>query len=161
MKSSKVSTQIFEGQKPGTSGLRKKVKEFFAPNYTENFIQCTLDAIDRKVIQGCTLVVGGDGRYGVPETVGKIIQIAAANGVGKLIVGQRGIFSTPALSCAITKYRADGGIILTASHNPGGPNADFGMKFNMENGEYIKGTNILINSLHGVTGPYVEKIFRR
>ncbi|XP_013419467.1 phosphoglucomutase-1 [Lingula anatina] len=131
--SSEVETKPFEGQKPGTSGLRKNVKVFQQGNYTENFIQCTLDALGEK-LAGSTLVVGGDGRFFGKEAVGIIVQMAAANGVSKLLIGQNGILSTPAVSCVIRKYGTDGGIILTASHNPGGPNGDFGIKFNIANG---------------------------
>ncbi|VDM36520.1 unnamed protein product [Toxocara canis] len=182
-----VSTKPYEGQKPGTSGLRKRVPEFQKQNYTENFIQCTLDAGLGDKKKGAVLVVGGDGRFLCPETVKVIIQIAAANGLHKLIVGQKGFLSTPAVSCLIRKREINGrvvflasfcciaallevycnchsefavlslsaciractvclglscasgnvingGIILTASHNPGGPKADFGIKFNCENG---------------------------
>ncbi|XP_047992309.1 phosphoglucomutase [Leguminivora glycinivorella] len=128
-----VNTTPFEGQKPGTSGLRKKVKVFLQENYTENFIQSILDA-NKDSIVGSTLVVGGDGRYLVKEVVDKIIKISAGNGVGKLLVGQNGILSTPAVSCIIRKYNTLGGIVLTASHNPGGINNDFGIKFNCSNG---------------------------
>ncbi|XP_046629962.1 phosphoglucomutase [Neodiprion virginianus] len=128
-----VPTKVHEGQKPGTSGLRKAVKVFTQEHYTENFIQSILEALGDR-LTGCTLVVGGDGRYYGKEAVAKIIRIAAANGVGKLIVGQNGILSTPAVSAIIRKYKTLGGILLTASHNPGGPDADFGIKFNCENG---------------------------
>ncbi|KAA1470218.1 phosphoglucomutase [Dentipellis sp. KUC8613] len=126
-----IPTKPFEGQKPGTSGLRKRVKIFQQQHYTENFIQSIFDAIPLK---GATLVVGGDGRYYSPEVVQIILQIASANGVAKLIIGKDGILSTPAASNVIRKYKANGGILLTASHNPGGPNADFGIKYNVENG---------------------------
>ncbi|KAL4705177.1 hypothetical protein ACJJTC_018423 [Scirpophaga incertulas] len=128
-----VNTTAYEGQKPGTSGLRKKVKVFIQENYTENFIQSILDA-NKNAIVGSTLVVGGDGRYLVKEVVDKIIKISAANGVAKLLVGQNGILSTPAVSCIIRKYKTLGGIVLTASHNPGGIDNDFGIKFNCSNG---------------------------
>ncbi|XP_045774674.1 phosphoglucomutase [Maniola jurtina] len=128
-----VSTNPYEGQKPGTSGLRKKVRVFLQENYTENFIQSILDA-NKKAIVGSTLVVGGDGRYLVKEVVDKIIKISAGNGVAKLLVGQNGILSTPAVSHIIRKYQTLGGIVLTASHNPGGINNDFGIKFNCSNG---------------------------
>ncbi|KAF9788786.1 hypothetical protein SFRURICE_018362 [Spodoptera frugiperda] len=130
-----VDTNPFEGQKPGTSGLRKKVKVFLQEHYTENFVQSILDA-NKDSLPGCTLVVGGDGRYLVKEVVDKIIKISAANGVGRLLVGQDGILSTPAVSCIIRKYKALGksGIVLTASHNPGGIDNDFGIKFNCANG---------------------------
>lgn len=133
MKSVTVSTTPYDDQKPGTSGLRKKVKVFQKQNYTENFIQATLSAMGDKLI-GSTLVVGGDGRYYVKEAVDLIAKISAANKVRKLIIGQNGILSTPATSCIIRKRHTDGGIILTASHNPGGPDEDFGIKFNIENG---------------------------
>uniref|UniRef100_A0A0N5C2G7 phosphoglucomutase (alpha-D-glucose-1,6-bisphosphate-dependent) n=1 Tax=Strongyloides papillosus TaxID=174720 RepID=A0A0N5C2G7_STREA len=129
-----ISTKPFPGQKPGTSGLRKKVAEFQQPNYTENFIQCILDGGLGEKKHGSTLVVGGDGRYLCPETVSLIIKISAANGISKLIVGKDGILSTPAVSNLIRKNKTSGGIILTASHNPGGPKNDFGIKFNCSNG---------------------------
>ncbi|XP_063829312.1 phosphoglucomutase [Ostrinia nubilalis] len=128
-----VPTNPYEGQKPGTSGLRKKVKVFLQENYTENFIQSILDA-NKADIVGSTLVVGGDGRYLVKEVVDKIIKISAGNGVARLLVGQNGILSTPAVSYIIRKYKTLGGIVLTASHNPGGINNDFGIKFNCSNG---------------------------
>ncbi|KAK7583966.1 hypothetical protein V9T40_004929 [Parthenolecanium corni] len=128
-----VPSRVYEGQKPGTSGLRKAVKVFQQENYTENFVQCILTAIGPK-LKGCTLAVGGDGRFFGKEAVNIIIKIAAANGVGKLVIGQHGILSTPAVSCIIRKYKLTGGIILTASHNPGGPDNDFGIKYNTENG---------------------------
>ncbi|XP_011140816.1 phosphoglucomutase isoform X2 [Harpegnathos saltator] len=128
-----VNTRVYEDQKPGTSGLRKAVKVFQQEHYTENFIQAILQALGDQ-LPGCTLVVGGDGRFYGKEAVAKIIRIAAANGVRKLIVGQNGILSTPAVSTIIRKYKIQGGIVLTASHNPGGPDADFGIKFNCDNG---------------------------
>jgi phosphoglucomutase len=129
-----VATKPFEGQKPGTSGLRKKVKEFAAPNYTENFVQCILDSVGESVIKGSLLVVGGDGRYFLKEAIDLIVRISAANGVGRLLIGQNGILSTPAVSSLIRFNKANGGIILTASHNPGGPENDFGIKYNCDNG---------------------------
>lgn len=126
-----VSTKPYDGQKPGTSGLRKRVKVFQQEHYTENFVQAILDSIQPE---GFTLVIGGDGRYFSPEAVQTIIKIAAANKVAKLIIGADGILSTPAASNVIRKYKADGGILLTASHNPGGPNNDFGIKYNVSNG---------------------------
>ncbi|KAJ8682070.1 hypothetical protein QAD02_017862 [Eretmocerus hayati] len=128
-----VNTVSFEGQKPGTSGLRKAVKVFQQEHYTENFVQAIFDALGKN-LEGSTLVVGGDGRYYGKDAVQKIIKIAAANGVSKLLVGQDGVLSTPAVSTIIRKYKTLGGIVLTASHNPGGPNGDFGIKFNCENG---------------------------
>ncbi|CAJ0951411.1 unnamed protein product, partial [Mesorhabditis belari] len=133
-----VDVKPFEGQKPGTSGLRKRVKEWQQEHYTENFVQAVLDGGlgDKKV--GSTVVVGGDGRFLCVEAVNAIIKISAANGIGHLIVGQNGFFSTPAVSGIIRAgfqgKPIDGGIILTASHNPGGPKGDFGIKFNCENG---------------------------
>lgn len=128
-----VATAPFEGQKPGTSGLRKKVKVFAEKNYTENFVQCILDSVGDS-IKGSTLVVGGDGRYFLKEAIDLIVRIAAANGVSRLLIGQDGILSTPAVSSLIRFNKANGGIILTASHNPGGPENDFGIKYNCENG---------------------------
>jgi phosphoglucomutase len=129
-----VTTKPYQGQKPGTSGLRKRVPEFQQENYTENFIQCILDGGLGQNKKGAVLVVGGDGRYLSPQATNIIIKIAAANGISKLIIGQNGVLSTPAVSTLIRKKRTNGGIILTASHNPGGPKADFGIKFNCENG---------------------------
>ncbi|MEM6593132.1 MAG: alpha-D-glucose phosphate-specific phosphoglucomutase, partial [Cyanobacteria bacterium P01_C01_bin.73] len=127
-----VSTQPFADQKPGTSGLRKQVPVFQKPNYLENFIQSIFDSLTG--IQGKTLVLGGDGRYYNRQAIQTILKMAAANGFGKVLVGQGGILSTPAVSCIIRKYQAFGGIILSASHNPGGPEGDFGVKYNTENG---------------------------
>ena len=127
-----VSTQQFEGQKPGTSGLRKKVVEFQQPGYLENFVQAIFNTI--APCEGKTLVIGGDGRFYNREAIQVIIRMAAANGFARLLVGQGGILSTPAASCVIRKQQACGGIILSASHNPGGPDGDFGIKFNAENG---------------------------
>ena len=127
-----VSTTPYPDQKPGTSGLRKKVPVFQQPNYPENFIQSVFDVLEG--FAGRTLVVGGDGRYLNREVIDKAIRIAAANGFGKVIVGQGGILSTPAASNLIRKYKAFGGLILSASHNPGGPHEDFGIKYNIGNG---------------------------
>lgn len=129
-----VSTSPFEGQKPGTSGLRKRVKVFSQPHYTENFVQAILSSIPSPGVKGSTLVVGGDGRYFSIPAIQSIIRLCAGNGVSKLIIGANGILSTPAASHVIRSYKATGGILLTASHNPGGPDADFGIKYNMENG---------------------------
>uniref|UniRef100_H2YQX7 phosphoglucomutase (alpha-D-glucose-1,6-bisphosphate-dependent) n=1 Tax=Ciona savignyi TaxID=51511 RepID=H2YQX7_CIOSA len=127
------TTTPYSDQKPGTSGLRKNTQVYMTQKYyTENFIQSILMCIDG--LEGCTLVVGGDGRYMVKDVIQQSIKIAAANGVSKLIIGQNGILSTPAVSGLIRKYSATGGIILTASHNPGGPNGDFGIKYNIANG---------------------------
>ncbi|KAM0790211.1 hypothetical protein ACM66B_005525 [Microbotryomycetes sp. NB124-2] len=129
-----VNTTPYKDQKPGTSGLRKRVTVFQQDNYTENFVQAILSGIPAPGADGATLVVGGDGRFYSPECIQKIIKIAAGNGVKHLIVGQNGIFSTPAVSHVIRARNATGGILLTASHNPGGPNADFGIKYNIGNG---------------------------
>uniref|UniRef100_A0A8D1M8X5 Phosphoglucomutase 1 n=1 Tax=Sus scrofa TaxID=9823 RepID=A0A8D1M8X5_PIG len=129
------TTAPYYDQKPGTSGLRKKTYFFEAkPCYLENFIQSIFFSIDLKDRQGSSLVVGGDGRYFNKSAIETIVQMAAANGIGRLVIGQNGILSTPAVSCIIRKIKAIGGIILTASHNPGGPNGDFGIKFNISNG---------------------------
>ncbi|GJJ72295.1 phosphoglucomutase [Entomortierella parvispora] len=128
-----IPTKPFEGQRPGTSGLRKRVKVFQQEHYTQNFIQATLEAIPTGA-KGATLVIGGDGRYFSPEAVQMIIRIAAGNEVSKLIIGQNTILSTPAASNLIRLRKATGGILLTASHNPGGPDNDFGIKYNMSNG---------------------------
>ncbi|KAG0345773.1 Phosphoglucomutase-2 [Podila humilis] len=128
-----IPTASFEGQRPGTSGLRKRVKVFQQEHYTQNFIQATLDAIPTGA-KGATLVVGGDGRYFSKDAVQMIIRIAAGNEVSKLIIGQNTILSTPAASNLIRIRKATGGILLTASHNPGGPDNDFGIKYNMSNG---------------------------
>ena len=125
-------TKPFSDQNPGTSGLRKKVRIFQQPNYLENFVQSIFDTLDD--FQGKTLVIGGDGRYYNRQAIQTILKMAAANGFGKALVGRNGIFSTPAASCVIRKYQAVGGIILSASHNPGGPENDFGIKYNADNG---------------------------
>lgn len=127
-----VSTKPFANQKPGTSGLRNKVTAFKQPGYLENFVQSTFNSLDN--IAGKTLVVGGDGRYYNKVAIQTIIRIAAANKFAKIIIGHNGILSTPAASCVIRKYKAFGGVILSASHNPGGPNGDFGIKYNISNG---------------------------
>ncbi|KAL8600768.1 hypothetical protein ACOMHN_055963 [Nucella lapillus] len=129
-----MPTRTYEGQKPGTSGLRKPVKTFQQEHYTENFVQCSLRAGLGSKLKGSVLVVGGDGRYFLRDVMQIVIQICAAHGVSKLIVGQNGILSTPAVSCMVRKHRTDGAFILTASHNPGGKDADFGIKFNCTNG---------------------------
>lgn len=127
-----VATQPFTDQKPGTSGLRKQVQVFQKPHYLENFVQSIFDSLEGY--QGKTLVVGGDGRYYNRQAIQTILKMAAANGFGRVLVGRGGILSTPAASCVIRKYEAFGGIILSASHNPGGPDGDFGIKYNISNG---------------------------
>lgn len=141
-----VATKPIEGQKPGTSGLRKKTAIFMATGYLENYTQSIFDGIGG--VRGKTLVVGGDGRYFNDRAIGTILRMAAANGATKCIVGQGGLLSTPAASHLICKRQADGGLILSASHNPGGPDADFGLKYNGPNGG---------PATEGVT----EKIFAR
>ncbi|MGV7032004.1 alpha-D-glucose phosphate-specific phosphoglucomutase [Methylobacterium symbioticum] len=127
-----VPTTAFPDQKPGTSGLRKKVPVFRQPHYVENFVQAIFDTLPDKA--GATLVIGGDGRFLNRTVVQTTIKIAAANGFGRLLVGRGGLLSTPAASCVIRKSGALGGIVLSASHNPGGPDGDFGIKFNARNG---------------------------
>lgn len=127
-----VITQPFADQKPGTSGLRKKVTVFQQQHYLENFVQAIFDSIAAP--QGATLVLGGDGRFYNRHAIQVILKMAAANGFGRVMVGRGGILSTPAASCVIRKYKTFGGIILSASHNPGGPEGDFGIKFNSSNG---------------------------
>ncbi|CAH9092218.1 unnamed protein product [Cuscuta europaea] len=135
-----VETKPFEGQKPGTSGLRKKVKVFKQPKYLPNFVQATFNALGADKIRGATLVVSGDGRYYSKDAIQIIIKMSAANGVRRIWVGLNGLMSTPAVSGVIRERvaadgsKANGAFILTASHNPGGPNEDFGIKYNMENG---------------------------
>ncbi|VVT08000.1 Phosphoglucomutase [Sphingomonas sp. EC-HK361] len=125
-------TTPYDDQKPGTSGLRKKVRVFEQPNYAENFIQSVFDVVEDKA--GATLVIGGDGRYLNRSVIQRAIRMAAANGFGRVVVGQGGILSTPAASHLIRKRGAIGGLVLSASHNPGGPNEDFGIKYNIANG---------------------------
>ena len=127
-----VPTKPFDGQKPGTSGLRKKVRVFQQEGYAENFIQSVFDAVLPP--RGAALVIGGDGRFHNRTVIQQAIRMAAANGYGRVLVGQGGILSTPAASCVIRKHQASGGLILSASHNPGGPDEDFGIKYNIANG---------------------------
>ncbi|HEY8887615.1 MAG TPA: alpha-D-glucose phosphate-specific phosphoglucomutase [Gallionella sp.] len=127
-----VATAPFTDQKPGTSGLRKRVPVFQQARYLENFVQSIFDTI--AIPSGATLVLGGDGRYYNLVAIQIILKMAAANGFARVLVGMGGILSTPAASCLIRKYRTHGGIILSASHNPGGPDGDFGIKYNGNNG---------------------------
>ncbi|MBF0324895.1 MAG: alpha-D-glucose phosphate-specific phosphoglucomutase [Alphaproteobacteria bacterium] len=127
-----IQTTPFDGQKPGTSGLRKKVKTFAQPHYLENFVQAIFDSIGE--VGGKVLVLGGDGRFHNRTACQTILKMAAANGFARVMVGRGGILSTPAASCVIRKYRTFGGIILSASHNPGGPDEDFGIKYNIPAG---------------------------
>ncbi|WP_102107016.1 alpha-D-glucose phosphate-specific phosphoglucomutase [Oceaniglobus roseus] len=132
MTAKSIQTKPIEGQKPGTSGLRKKTKTFMEPHYLENFIQAIWESIGG--VKGKTLVLGGDGRYFNDRAAQVILRMAAASGAKKVIVGQNALMSTPAASNLIRQKKTDGGIIMSASHNPGGPDEDFGVKFNMPNG---------------------------
>ena len=132
MKIKVVATEQIEGQKPGTSGLRKKVPVFQGEHYLENFVQAIFNGVEG--LAGGTLVLGGDGRFHNDTAIQIILRMAAANGVGRVLVGRGGILSTPAASCVIRKHGAAGGIVLSASHNPAGPQGDFGIKYNIANG---------------------------
>lgn len=132
MNAREVAINPFEGQKPGTSGLRKKVAVFQKPGYLEAFVQAVFDT--RPDLAGGTLVLGGDGRFFNREAIRIILRMAAANGIARVLVGQGGILSTPACSAVIRRRQANGGLILSASHNPGGPDGDFGIKYNIANG---------------------------
>jgi phosphoglucomutase len=127
-----ISTKPFTDQKPGTSGLRKRTAAFMVENYVENFVQSIFDSLEGYT--GKTLVIGGDGRYYNDVAIQKIIKIASANGFGAALVGQHGLLSTPGASHVIRKHNAFGGLVLSASHNPGGPEGDFGIKYNVSNG---------------------------
>jgi phosphoglucomutase len=134
-----IFTQALTGQRPGTSGLRQKTTVFMQPMYLENFVQALLDVlnngvVDGRYLRGQTLVLGGDGRFYNRAAVQTILKMAAANGVGRVLLGQGGILSTPAVSAVIRSRQAFGGIVLSASHNPGGPHGDFGIKYNASNG---------------------------
>lgn len=144
-----ISTTPIDGQKPGTSGLRKKTSVFMASPYLENYVQAIFDGIGG--VAGQTLVVGGDGRYFNDRAIDVIVRMAAANGARACIVGQGGLLSTPAASHLIRKRKADGGLILSASHNPGGPDADFGLKYNGPNGG--PATESLTEKIFNCTGP--------
>ncbi|XP_043720910.1 phosphoglucomutase, chloroplastic [Telopea speciosissima] len=135
IKISSVPTKPIEGQKTGTSGLRKKVKVFMQENYLANWIQALFNSLSPEDFKNGLLVLGGDGRYFNREAAQAIIKIAAGNGVGKILVGRDGIMSTPAVSAVIRKQKANGGFIMSASHNPGGPEYDWGIKFNYSSGQ--------------------------
>ena len=132
MKISKIHTESYSDQKPGTSGLRKKVSVFQQNHYLENFVQSIFHTATE--LNGNLLILGGDGRYYNSQAIQIILKMAAANGIKHVMVGENGLLSTPAVSCLIRKYNAAGGIILSASHNLGGPDGDFGIKFNISNG---------------------------
>jgi phosphoglucomutase len=157
-----VATKPFVGQRPGTSGLRKKVTVFEQPGYLENFVEAIFETLGE--CGGITLVLGGDGRFFNRSAIQVILHMAAAHGVGKVLVGRGGIMSTPAVSCLIRKHGAFGGIILSASHNPGGPHGDFGIKYNIENGgpapekitEAIYSNTQTINHYHISDAPPVD-----
>ncbi len=127
-----IKTAAFSDQKPGTSGLRKKVSTFRSPHYLENFVQAIFDALPAE--RKNSLLIGGDGRFYNREAIQIILRIAIANGFKTILIGKAGFVSTPAASLLIRKYKLDGGVVLSASHNPGGPDGDFGVKFNIHNG---------------------------
>ncbi len=157
-----IATQPFQDQKPGTSGLRKKVKVFQKPHYLENFVQSVFDT--QRDCAEAPLVVGGDGRYYNRQAIQIILRIAAANGCLRVLLGRGGIFSTPAVSHLIRKHQARGGLILSASHNPGGPDEDFGIKFNTPNGgpapekvtEAIYSASLHIQRYHTLNTPDIN-----
>lgn len=158
-------TTPIPGMKPGTSGLRKKVTVFQQPNYLANFVQSVFDAVrPPEGFAGQLLVVGGDGRYFNLEAIQQVLKMAAANGFARVMVGQNGLLSTPAASCVIRKHRAFGGLILSASHNAGGPAGDFGIKFNAANGgpapeqvtDAIHAASLNISRLLSVDAPDVD-----
>src|SRR5437763_3771757 len=137
MRALSIPLTPFPDQRPGTSGLRKRVAVFRQSGYLEAFVQPIFDALPEAIGEGAagkTLVLGGDGRFFNDEALQIILRMMAANGVGRVLVGRDGLLSTPAASAVIRKHRAFGGIILSASHNPGGPEGDFGVKYNTANG---------------------------
>ena len=152
-------TQPYPGQRPGTSGLRKKVSVFQQPRYLDNFVQALFDVLPEA--SGQTLVVGGDGRYHNRVAIQTLLRMAAAKGYARVLVGQGGILSTPAVSALIRHHGASGGIVLSASHNPGGPEGDFGIKYNIGNGgpapesltEAIYRRSLEVNTLHSLDSP--------
>lgn len=164
-----IHTQIFTDQRPGTSGLRKKVVVFMQPHYLENFVQALLDVLNApdasgQALQGQTLVLGGDGRFYNRAAVQIILKLAAANGVARVLLGCGGILSTPAVSAVIRRRQAFGGIVLSASHNPGGPDGDFGIKYNAGNGgpanetltEAVFARTKVLTELHQSNAPDID-----
>ncbi|WP_299310197.1 alpha-D-glucose phosphate-specific phosphoglucomutase [uncultured Croceicoccus sp.] len=157
-----MTTTPIEGQRPGTSGLRKKVTVFQQPSYAENFLQSVFDVV--KPGSDATLVIGGDGRFHNRTVIQQAMRMAAANGYGRVLVGRGGILSTPATSHIIRKYGASGGLVLSASHNPGGPQGDFGIKYNIANGgpapeavtEAIYARTVEINRWYIVDAPDID-----
>ena len=148
----KVPTRPIEGQKPGTSGLRQKTRVFMQPGYLENFVQSVFDSIGG--MQGETMMLGGDGRFFNKRAIQKILKMAAANGAARVVVGRDGILSTPAASAEIRTRRTNGGIILSASHNPGGEFADFGIKYNIPAGG--PAPESVTNAIHARTREIAE-----
>src|SRR5262245_55550979 len=136
MEIQRIKTTPFNDQKPGTSGLRKKTRVFMTPHYLENFVQSVFDVVQAEEgdLSNKTIVVGGDGRYYNRPAIQIILRMAAANEIGHVLVGRGGILCTPAMSAVIRKRKSLGGLILSASHNPGGIDEDFGIKYNIENG---------------------------
>jgi phosphoglucomutase len=162
-----LPTRPIAGQRPGTSGLRKKVTVFQQPNYLENFVQSLFDVLAESQpggAAGLSLVLGGDGRFHNRAAVQTILRLAAAHGYGRVLVGRGGILSTPALSAVVRKHGASGGIVLSASHNPGGPDGDFGIKYNIANGgpapekltEAVYARSQVIDRLHIADTPDVD-----
>ena len=164
-----IPTQIFTDQRPGTSGLRKKVGVFMQPHYLENFVQALLDVLNAtetsgQALQGQTLVLGGDGRFYNRAAVQIILKLATANGVARVLLGCGGILSTPAVSAVIRRRQAFGGIVLSASHNPGGPDGDFGIKYNAGNGgpanetltEAVFARTKVLTELHQSNAPDID-----
>lgn len=161
----RIATRPIAGMKPGTSGLRKKVTEFAQGLYLANFVQSVFNAVRPAAgFGGLSLVVGGDGRYYNREAIQTVLRIAAANGFARALVGADGILSTPAASCVIRRHGAFGGLILSASHNPGGPDGDFGIKFNTANGgpasekitDAIYAQTLAITEILSIDAPAIE-----
>ena len=169
MASQTLTTQPIAGQRPGTSGLRKKVSAFTQAMYLENFVQALFDVLngsgpDGKALRGQTLVLGGDGRFHNRAAVQTILRLAAANGVRRILLGRGGILSTPAVSAVIRRHQAFGGIVLSASHNPGGPDGDFGIKYNAGNGgpanealtEAVYQRTLVLSKVHSSDAPDID-----